>query len=341
VRLSRRLLPIVLAALTLQSGVALADSGGGSGSVTCGSRLLVLSAFPGEIDGLITKARILDTVVAESRTFFLGDLEGNEVALALTGIGLVNAEQTATAAFKALKCGGRSDIAGVVFSGVSGGKTNIGDVTVASRWTMDDGKTWTKVSPAMLATARRVAGTVKLAQQTPAGDPACVGIDPDTFGTVDVSEGPKVIVGGDGKSTDPFGGRRLPCFPAGGDTFGCEPCRAGEHQAPDLERFATGIVPFIDPSFFTDYFANPPPADSTYTAEDMETAAVAKVAVANHVPFIAFRALSDGRGDPLMLPGFPFQFFYYRQIAADNAATTTLAFLKAWSSRSSGTGRRA
>jgi hypothetical protein len=40
--------------------------------------------------------------------------------------------------------------------------------------------------------------------------------------------------------------------------------------------------------------------------------------------------VSDGGGDPLSLPGFPFQFFYYRQLAADNAAITTLAFLASW-----------
>ena len=57
---------------------------------------------------------------------------------------------------------------------------------------------------------------------------------------------------------------------------------------------------------------------------------MAKVAARSGVPFIAFRSLSDGKGDPLMLPGFPFQFFVYRQLAADNAATMALAFLKAW-----------
>ena len=35
-------------------------------------------------------------------------------------------------------------------------------------------------------------------------------------------------------------------------------------------------------------------------------------------------------GDPLHLPGFPFTFFFYRQISSDNAAITTMAFLKAW-----------
>ncbi len=41
------------------------------------------------------------------------------------------------------------------------------------------------------------------------------------------------------------------------------------------------------------------------------------------------RRVPDDKG-PLMLPGFPSEFFVYRQLAADNAAATALAFLRAW-----------
>lgn len=41
-------------------------------------------------------------------------------------------------------------------------------------------------------------------------------------------------------------------------------------------------------------------------------------------------AMSDGPGDPLHLPGFPVQFFVYKQIAANNAARVTEAFLQNW-----------
>jgi hypothetical protein len=72
---------------------------------------------------------------------------------------------------------------------------------------------------------------------------------------------------------------------------------------------------------------------TTYDASDEETAAVAGVAAHNGTPFIAFRAVSDGQGDPLKLPGFPAQFFVYRQLAADNAASVAAAFLDAWAKR--------
>src|SRR5205807_10367677 len=109
---------------------------------------------------------------------------------------------------------------------------------------------------------------------------------------------------------------------------------APSRATPDPEGFVTGALPFVDPNFFIDYFQNQPSTSSKYVADDMETAAVAEVAHANDVPFIAFRALSDGKGDPLMLPGFPFQFFVYKDLAAGNAAKMALAFLGGWAVRS-------
>jgi nucleoside phosphorylase len=301
----------------------------------CTTRLLVLSAFPAEMDKLITAATVESTVFVDGRGFYVGTLEGNDVVMALTGIGLVNARETTRTAFDRFRCGAGPGITGVVFSGVAGGRSFIGDVTIPSRWKEGEQGVSLRVDPVMLATVRDVArsGSVQLARTAPAGDPACAGHDPDLVPTVSVDHTPEVIIGGQGLSADPFGGRSFPCTPFGGDVFGCDPCRAPTRAPPDPRRFAEGLIPFLDPNFFLSYFQNPPPAETTYVAEDMETAAVARVAAQNRTPFIAFRAVSDGQGDPLMLPGFPFQFFAYRQLAADNAATVALAFLKAWSAR--------
>jgi adenosylhomocysteine nucleosidase len=59
----------------------------------------------------------------------------------------------------------------------------------------------------------------------------------------------------------------------------------------------------------------------------METAAIAAAAAARGVPYIAFRAVSDGAEDPLELPGFPAQFFAYYPLAAHNAAAAASGFL--------------
>ncbi|ORW35306.1 hypothetical protein AWB90_20280 [Mycobacterium paraense] len=69
-------------------------------------------------------------------------------------------------------------------------------------------------------------------------------------------------------------------------------------------------------------------ADPAFDATDNETAAVQVVAEAHGVPFLGIRGISDGAGDPLRLPGFPWQFFFYKQLAADNAARVAAAFLQ-------------
>ncbi|WAJ43208.1 hypothetical protein OK015_18540 [Mycobacterium sp. Aquia_216] len=66
-------------------------------------------------------------------------------------------------------------------------------------------------------------------------------------------------------------------------------------------------------------------------ATDSETAAAQAVADAHGIPFLGIRGISDGPGDPLRLPGFPFQFFVYHKVAAANAARVTAAFLQSWS----------
>src|SRR5438045_9552354 len=75
-----------------------------------------------------------------------------------------------------------------------------------------------------------------------------------------------------------------------------------------------------------------PPAQTTDTSEaqDEETAVVAQAAAQTGVPFLGIRAASDGNGDPLHLPGFPAQFFVYRQLAGNNAAAVATAFLRQW-----------
>ena len=81
----------------------------------CATRLLVLSAFPGEIDRILTQAALGETVDADGFVFYGGTLHGNDVVMGLTGIGLVNAEAATRAALDRFGC----EIGGVVFSGVS------------------------------------------------------------------------------------------------------------------------------------------------------------------------------------------------------------------------------
>ena len=286
--------------------------------------------MPIELGPLLAEEKLERTVTVEGHDYYVGTLRGHDVVLALTGIGPVNARRQTTQALGAFRCGGRSTIDAIVFSGVAGGNY-IGNVTVPTRWTMDAGKHFYGVDRKMLATARRVAHSkVKLERTAPVGDPACAcQTSPSAVPTVEVTHAPRIEVGGAGQTTDPFSGRALACIPGGGDVFGCEPCVLQTKPAEQAPTFVDSAIPFADPSFFTGYFSSAAEGKG-YVAEDEETAAVAAVATQRHIPFLGFRAVSDGGGDPLGLPGFPFQFFYYRQLAADNAAIVTLAFLAAW-----------
>ena len=304
----------------------------------CAPRLLVLSAMPLELDPLLARASVdpEPPAVLDDRSFVTGTLAGNAVIMGLTGIGPENALATTSAAFAHYQCGGASEISGVVFSGTSGGD-DIGDVFVPQRWS-EDGSHFVATDPAMYAVAASAAGAAPLARATPTGDPACLCVLSSGVTTpVTVTHVPQVEPGGDGLTTDPFGGRTLPCAPAGTDVFGCVPCREmDQSQLEQAAAFAQGAPAFAQPGFFTSYLATTTPS-GTWVTVDNETAVVAEVAAAHGVPFIGFRAASDGPGnstgtggDPLMLPGFPAQFVVYRQLAADNAAAMAFAFLAAW-----------
>ncbi|HEX6132006.1 MAG TPA: hypothetical protein VF044_09760, partial [Actinomycetota bacterium] len=221
------------------------------------------------------------------RRWHLGRLGGVRVVLGLMGIGLVNAEAAARSVAGAL------DVAGVVVSGVAGSPHRIGDVVVPASWILRDGKRAYRANPALLALAERAAeavagGLEQCALVPPAG--------PDPV-TVCMPHAPVVVVGGRGVSGDPFGGGAFPCTPGGGEVFGCE-------VPGDAAAARTPRVP---------------------VAEDMETAAVARVAREQRLPFLGVRGVSDGAGDPLGDREFPAQFFDYYRLAADNAARVTRA----------------
>jgi hypothetical protein len=106
--------------------------------------------------------------------------------------------------------------------------------------------------------------------------------------------------------------------------------------AQDIADFAVNAPDWATPDFFTGFFTPPGETTDSYASQDMESAAAAAATARYGAPFLAVRAASDGQGDPLSLPGFPFQFFAYRHLAGDNAAAVTIAFLEAWPPRGAG-----
>jgi nucleoside phosphorylase len=265
-------------------------------------RVAVLSAFPAELTPLLEQATINETMVLGDRVFRVGVLAEIPVVLGLTGIGLVNAELTTQEILE------RFNVTGVVVSGVAGSSLRIGDVAVPDVWTLIDDTTYTADRRWLeLVDEIAVSDNVSLEQCTFVPFP--VSQDP-----VCLVHKPVIVVGGVGQSSDPFFNRRFPCLPKGGDVFGCDV--AFEDAASGTKGELQGMR------------ASPLLAAETPTVNDMETAAIAREVAVRGIPFIAFRAVSDGAGDPLGLPGFPVQFFVYYRLAARNAAATTLVFLE-------------
>ena len=90
------------------------------------------------------------------------------------------------------------------------------------------------------------------------------------------------------------------------------------------------MLPFLAFGLFSNLTGLLNPATPPVDAVDQETAAAQQVAEVHGIPFLGIRGMSDGPGDPLKLPGYPFTFAVYKQIAADNAAIVTEALLQTW-----------
>jgi nucleoside phosphorylase len=331
-------------ALALVGVVPLAAAQASPRTCRATPRLMIVSAYPAEM-GTIMRATRLDSVqpvrsaAPDSKEYWTGTLEGKTVIEALVGIGPVNATRTTKDAFDVF--GGC--ITGVVFSGVAGAgadqggpggrarSSRIGDVTVPDGWNYGHGPYAGVSSSSMLSVASRVAPRVRLQSTTPAGDRGCLCVDPGTVPGLTFPYTPTVLLHGEGATGDPFGGQPAPCLQHGGDLAGCEPCPVALGTSPDPQRFVTGVS---DPGFVPGLIAGSVQSGGSgsgrYIEGDDETGAVAAVANARNAPFIGFRGISDGSPDPLMLPGYPSQFIAYDQLAADNAAEMTLAFVKAW-----------
>ncbi|HEX3900241.1 MAG TPA: hypothetical protein VHW74_13820 [Mycobacteriales bacterium] len=341
----RRVIATLVTALTLASyGIAGALTSARpavaqvlSAPAGCIPRLLVLSAFPTELGPLLDRTDPVggNAVPVGDHTFYLGNLEGHRVALALTGIGPVNARDTTRLALSHFRCAGRSTITGVVFSGVAGGDY-IGDVNAASRWT-EDGKHDIPVSRAMERVARDVERDhhYRLSRSAHLPNLPCLPLLPADLGpAITLTHAPTFKVGGTGLTTDPFGGKAFPCIPGATDIFSCRPCDAASVTPKAPLTLLERLLAIASPSFVTGYFSSSTVA-GTYVSSDNETAEVAKAARHAGLPFIGFRGVSDGGGDPLHLPGYPFSFFVYQQVSADNVGAVASAFIHAWHDASS------
>jgi adenosylhomocysteine nucleosidase len=279
---------------------------GGPAVAQPAERIAVISAFPPEAQQLRAAVEAPESATVNGIEVTTGRLAGQEVALALTGISMVNAAMTTQLLLD------RYPIGAIVVSGIAGGvdpALKIGDVVVAARW----GQYLEAIF------AREQDGDYVLPPWAEASFPNYGMIFPQPVEHR--------------SAADPAGSERFwfdvdPLLLAQAEGLAprvelarCTAAQVCLEQAPRLVVGGQGVSgqAFIDNAAFREY------VHATFEAQvlDMETAAIATVAHANGVPFIAFRSLSDLAGGG---PGEN-EIGTFFQLAADNAAAVVTAFL--------------
>lgn len=305
---------LLAAALLLQAGCATAPDPSSAAAAVAGKldatpRIAVISAFQPELTLLLARVQDARTHTVNGVTFTTGTLQGKPVVLFLSGISMTNAAMTTQLALD------RFRISHIVVSGIAGGVNpglNVGDVTVAQRW----GQYLETLAAREVAPGRyQLPGWVK-----------------DTLPNFGMWHPRPVEV----RSVGRTGSERKFWFDADPALLAVagqmrnvalEHCDAQGKclsKPPKLVVGGHGVsgAVFVDNAALREY------AFKTFQANvlDMETAAIAHVAYANGVPYIAFRSLSDlaggGEGENEMGT--------FLKIAADNSARVLMAFLAAW-----------
>lgn len=266
-------------------------------------RTAVVSAYAPEWPALLaaTSDPVRHTVAGV--VFVTGTMEGKPVVLFLSGVSMVNAAMTTQLAID------HFTVSRIVFSGVAGGvdpALDVGDVVVADRWGqylegafLRDGAAAPPLPGLFAPFGMMVAGPVRIARGEAAPEsrfwfPA----DPSMLETA---------------RTAAVGVALKRCLAA-------DQCLTHTPKVVIGGAGVSGPV-FVDNKAFREH------VHRTFDAKvlDMETAAVAHVAYANGVPFIAFRSLSDLAGGD----EGPNQIRTFLTLASENSAMVVKAFVKA------------
>ena len=271
-------------------------------------RLLVMSAFEPEWLALQAAATGVEEHAVNGNRFLTGTLEGKPVVLALSGISMVNAAMTTQLLLD------RFDVTGIVFSGIAGGvdpALAIGDVVVAERW-----------GPYLDGVfARETDGDYAL--------PSWMSSDFAPYGMI-YTRGVEIVRDGldapEARFWFPVHAPWLDTAREVAAEVALDACGADGaclSEPPEVVVGGGGVSGsvFVDNAAFREHVFD------TFEARvlDMESAAVAQVAYANDVPFIAFRSLSDLAGGGEAENEMP----VFLGLAAGNSAEVVRAFVAA------------
>ena len=272
-------------------------------------RYAVISAFEPEWVALQAAMTRQGEFTVNGARYLTGTLGGKPIVLFLSGVSMVNAAMNTQVVLD------RFDIEGIVFSGIAGGvdpALSIGDVVVPAEWSEYLESVFARASGD---------GFALPPWMPPAELPNYGMIFPEPVGVVSARQ--------DGVEhrqwfpADPALLATAGKVAASLDLAACNAAKDCLAQPPKIVVGGNGVSgpAFVDNAAFREWVS------ATFDAQvlDMESAAVAHVAYANQVPFIAFRSLSDlaggGEGANEMAT--------FMSLAAGNSAAVVEAFLKA------------
>lgn len=307
----------------------------------CTPRIGIVSAFGAEADLLVAETKHKRTWTLAGKRYTAGVLRGQRVVIVLSGVSMVNAAMVTQQMLDHFR------IERLIMSGIAGGLNpahRVGDVTVPERWAMPMEVYW------------------NADLQTPApcgkaGDVACLGL--------------KLATGADGQPLPPYAPglfmRETHVLTAANAPQGefrfdypvdAEMLAVARTLAPRLERcgpkarlpsgeldakqcvreqpqlrvggLGVSATVFLANAAYRQYLFETLKADTF----EMETAALAHVAHANGVPYIALRSISDLAGATEFNADVGALFM--SGLAEANEAAVTLAFLDAWTARGKG-----
>lgn len=278
-------------------------------------RLAIISAFAPELEKLRKETQITGERVINGRRHYLGRLAEHDVVLLLSGVSMVNATMTTQSLLDHFA------VRGIVFSGIAGGANpnlHVGDVTVPADWGQYQEQVFARETDKGWDPGRFSNGTFP------------------NYGMMFPHHVSVTIPGGEPEKlekrfwfpADPEGLRVVQRIAKTVHLAQSTPEGGSLSEQPIVVVGGHGVSgpTFVNNTAYRQWVWNTFHAD----ALDMETAAVATVAYVNHVPFIAFRSLSDlaggGKGTN--------EASVFLKLAAENSATVVIAYLNALNDKS-------
>ncbi len=241
------------------------------------TRAAVISAFEPEWNVLQTILHDRSDHVVNGMAFLTGTISGKPVVMFQSGIGMVNAAMATQIALE------RFHVTSIVFSGISGGVNpdlSIGDVAVPQEWSS---------LQVVLAREKGDGYVVPDFFDRPVQNFGMMFPQPTQIAQIGRQPEKRLWFAVDAHMLDVA--KEVSTKIALKDCTDDHKCLARSPKVIVGGRGVSGQA-FVDNGAFRDYIRRAFNADVL----DMESAAVAHVAYANHVPFIAFRSLSDLAG---------------------------------------------